>query len=193
MWLWSFVLIQHQWNGPFLGFLGPCSPKYYLILLKFWPEVVFNKTSRVFEKSFKINGKHPKFTVLFRFGTQCTAGKPKILLKTKMFEKTTSLGISNSVSTRSQKKYRILVKLNRKKHFGGSKLSLNCPLLLRQKVNGNSHILYNRNILLHILDANFQFLCICCSRLYLEEALHVFVLELNCAHFRGFWSNNSSK
>ena len=42
---------------------------------------VSNKTNRVFEKSFKIlnfslNGRHPKFTVLFHFGAQCTAGKP---------------------------------------------------------------------------------------------------------------------
>ena len=39
---------------PFLGFLDPCSLKYYLILLKFWLEVVSNKTNTFFEKSFKI-------------------------------------------------------------------------------------------------------------------------------------------
>ena len=43
-----------QWNGPFLVLLGPCSLRYCSILLKFWPEVVSNKTNRVFEKPFKI-------------------------------------------------------------------------------------------------------------------------------------------
>ena len=54
----------------------------------------------LFKKSFQIlnfgsNGMHPKFTVLVHFGTQFIAGKPKILLKTKVSGKTTSLGVSN--------------------------------------------------------------------------------------------------
>ena len=44
----------HEWNGSFLGFLGPYSPKYCLILLKMWPEVVSINKKTVFEKSFKI-------------------------------------------------------------------------------------------------------------------------------------------
>ena len=52
---------------------------------------------------FNSNGRHRKFTVLFHFGAQFTAGKPKILLKTKVSAKTTFLGISNSISPRSQK------------------------------------------------------------------------------------------
>ena len=40
--------------APFCNFLGPYSPKYNLILLKLWPEVVSNKKNTVFEKSFKI-------------------------------------------------------------------------------------------------------------------------------------------
>ena len=38
----------------FLGFLDPYSLKYYPILLKFWLEVVSDKTNTFFEKSFKI-------------------------------------------------------------------------------------------------------------------------------------------
>ena len=139
--------------------------------------------------NFSLNGRHVKFTVLFHFEAPCTAGKPKILLKIKIFAKTTSLGISNSISTRSQKNHRILVKLN-KKAFFGSKLGLNCPLWLRQRVIRNSHIVYNGNIPLHVLGAKFQFLCICSFWLYLEEALRVFGLGPDCAHFGGFWSNN---
>ena len=40
--------------APFWGFLGPYSPKYCLILLKMWPEVVSINKKTVFEKSFKI-------------------------------------------------------------------------------------------------------------------------------------------
>ena len=43
-----------------------------------------------------------------------SAGKSKILLKTKSSGKITSLGISNNVSPRSQKNHRILVKLIKK-------------------------------------------------------------------------------
>ena len=53
---------------------------------------------------------HPKFTFLVHCGAQLTAGKPKILLKTKTSAKTASLGISNNVSPRYQKNHRILVK-----------------------------------------------------------------------------------
>ena len=83
----------------------------------------------VLQKSFKIlhfgsNGTRPRFMVLVHFGAQFTAGQPKILIKAKISAKTTSLGISNSVSPRSQKNHSILVKLS-KKHFwtqNGSKL-----------------------------------------------------------------------
>ena len=167
---------------PFLGFFEPLfsqTAKYCLILLKLWPEVVSDKKS-VFEKSFKIlnfslNGRHPKFTVLFHFGAWCTAGKPKILLKTKNVAKTISLGISNSISLGSQKNHRILVKSN-KKYFCGRKLGLNCPQWPHQRVIRNSHSLYNRNIPLNVLDAKFQFLWICCSGVYLEEAPRFFGL-----------------
>ena len=126
----------------------------------------------MFKKSFKdlnfsLNGRHPKFTVLLQFGAQCTAGKPNILLKTKIFS--------------VPKNDRILVKLN-KKTFFGPKLGLNCP---RQRVIKNSDIVCNMNIPLHVLDVQFQFLCICRSRLYSEKALRVFGLGPNCAYFGG--------
>ena len=86
---------------PFLDFSASYSPKYYLMLLKLWPQVV-NKTNTVFEKSFKIfnfgpNGMHLKFTVLINFGAKVTARKPKLLLKTKVAGKTAPLGIINDV------------------------------------------------------------------------------------------------
>ena len=65
--------------------------------------------------------------------------------------------------------------------------------MVAPRVSRNSQIVYNRNILLNVLDAKFQFLCIFCSRLYLEEALRLFDLGLNCDHFDGFGGNSSSK
>ena len=131
MWLWSskfFLLIQHPWNGHFLGFfLAPYLPKYWSILLK-WSDVVLKITNTVFQKSFRLfnfgsNGKHPNFTVLVHFGAQFTARKPKILLKirisTKITCRPTSLGISNNVNLRFQKNHIILVKLSKKQLFFG--------------------------------------------------------------------------
>ena len=101
--------------------------------------------------------------------------------------------MSISVSHSSQKNHRILVKLKKKKDFLGKNLVLNCPKWPCHRLMRNSHIVYNRTIPLHVLDAQFQFLCICCSRLYLEGALRFFVLGPNCAHFGGFWGNKASK
>ena len=108
MWLWNynfskiFVSIQRSW---FLFWLFLCAftPKYCLILLKFWPEVVSIKTNTGFEKSFNIlsfgsNGTHPKFTALVLFGVQFTTRKPKILVKIKTSAKSLSLLISSHVS-----------------------------------------------------------------------------------------------
>ena len=50
--------------------------------------------------NFGSNEMQLKFTVLFHIGAQLTAGKPKILLKTKISAKTASLGIINDVSPR---------------------------------------------------------------------------------------------
>ena len=80
-----------------------------------------NNTNILIEKSLKIlkfcsNGTNWTSTDLVRFGAQFVAGKPKILLKSKLSPKTASLGISNNVSARSQNKnHRILVKLSKKK------------------------------------------------------------------------------
>ena len=83
----------------FCDFLGP------YILLRLWPEAICNKKNTVSEKYFKIlnfgsSEMQLKFTVLFHIGAQLTAGKPKILLKTKISAKTASLGIINDVSPR---------------------------------------------------------------------------------------------
>ena len=81
---------------PFLGFFWPFFPKILFsfaeILTRGGLQLVFGNTE--FEKYFNIlyfssNGRHPKFTVLFHFGGQFTAGKPKILLKPKISAKTT--------------------------------------------------------------------------------------------------------
>ena len=122
-----FVLIQHLWNCPFLGILGLISPNTVWSCWDFDQRHFSNKTNTVFEKSLKImnfgsNEIHPKFTVPVHFRAQFTARKPKILLKTKISGKTTSLGISNNVIPRSQKDHRILVTLSKSKHFSGPNL-----------------------------------------------------------------------
>ena len=158
-----------------------------------------SKANTLFENFFRIlnfslNGRHLKFTVLVHFGAPFTTGKPKILLKNSICAKTPSLGIQNNVSPRSQKNHRILVKLD-KKTFYGPKLGLNWPLCPHKKVIRNSHIVHKRNIPLHVLDANFQFLCICRSRLYLEETTMFFWFRTQLGPFWGFFGggNNSSK
>ena len=88
---------------PFWGFLFSVTPPN--IVRSCWN--FYQRLSPIkqtpFEKFFKIlhfgsNRTRTKFTVLVPFGAHFTAGKPKILLKTKISAKTTSLGISNSVS-----------------------------------------------------------------------------------------------
>ena len=93
----SYWFSIHEW--PLLGFFGPYSSKYCFKLAEVSTRrsVLIRKT--VFEKSFKIlnfcsNGMHPKFTVLFQFGAQFAARKPKILLKTKISAKTAPLTLS---------------------------------------------------------------------------------------------------
>ena len=154
-------------------------------------KILFKKPFKNF--NFNINGRHPSFTVLSHFGTQFTTRKPKTLLKTKTYAKTTSLGKSNSVRPRSQKNHRILVKLNKKETIFGPNLGLNCPLQSYQSVVRNPQIVYNWNILLNVLNTKFQFLRIFCSRLYLEEVILFVGLGPNCNHFVGFGDKNSSK
>ena len=54
------------------------------------------------------------------------------------------------------------------------KLGLNCPLVPLLKVIKKSHLSCNTTI--H-LDAKFQFLGICCSRLYPKEIINFFVVQ----------------
>ena len=87
---------------------------------------------------------------LVHFGTQFTARKPKIFLKTRISVNTTyrsaSLGILNDVSIRSQKNHIIHVKLSKRKFWDGGKLGLNCPLVPLLKVIINSHLAYHTTI-----------------------------------------------
>ena len=137
--------------GLFWGFLGPFSPKYGSNLLKFGPEVVDHETKTVCEQCFKIrclsaNGTYPKLSVLVYFWAQFTRGKIKILPKTKIFPETTSLGLSDDTSPKSQIDRRILIKIIKKTPFLGPKIDLNCPLGPAQGVDTNSHISYKRAI-----------------------------------------------
>ena len=65
--------MEHPWNGPFFWkFLGPNSPKYDLILLKFASELVFKENKTLFEKFFKNsnyygNKMYPKFALFSIF------------------------------------------------------------------------------------------------------------------------------
>ena len=176
---------------PFKGFLGLYSPKYCLIWLKLWPEVVSNKTNIVFQKSFKIlnfesNGTHPKFTVLLYFGARFTARKPKILLKTRIFAKTTYI-LRNIKKWKPQfpKKLLYPCKIKQKKKiFFGPTLSLNCPLSLLLKAIINSNISYNTTI---YLDVKFQLLGICRSRIYPEETTTFLWFRTQLDPFWGVW------
>ena len=124
--------------------LCPFSPKYGTSLLKFRPEVVSHKKMTVYKQSFKIkclsrNWTYPKLKVLVHFWAQFTPGKPKILPKTRIFPKTTSLWLSNNTSTRSQINRWILIKLIKKIHFGGKNglfKMKNRPVNKNQKVRG---------------------------------------------------------
>ena len=159
---------------PLLGGFGPLLP-----------QILFNLAEILTRNSVSIRKtqclKNPsKFWILaqmertqslhfcYILGPNLQPGNQKILLKTNISVKTTSLGISNNISPRSQKSHWILVKLS-KKTFFGPKLGLNCRLGPNQMVIWNSHIAYNRTIHPYFLDAKFQLLRICCFWLYLEE------------------------
>ena len=87
------------------GVLGPFSPKYGPIFLKFWPEVISDKAKQrhfmnnLLKFCWSRNKTYPKFTVLVHFWlSQIIPWKRKILLKVKTFQKTTSSGISKHKS-----------------------------------------------------------------------------------------------
>ena len=68
--------------GPFWWFLCPYSPKYCLILVTFWPEVVSNKKNTLFESYFRIlhfssNGTYPKSTFWAILGPSLPLENPK--------------------------------------------------------------------------------------------------------------------
>ena len=99
------------------------------------------------------NGMYLKFTVLVHFWAQYTPGKCKILQKTKIFPKTTSLGLSNNKSPRSHISHRSLIQLIKIPIFGalnGPKLPPGAGRKGHHKFShiiGHIHILaYNRTI-----------------------------------------------
>ena len=108
---------------------------YVLTLLCFYGTLLIRKTQCLkillkFKFSLKWNA--CKFTVLVRFGALFTDTKPKILLKTRNFKKHISLGISNNISPRSQKKSHNSCKNNQNKL--GPKLGINRGLKPRQRL-----------------------------------------------------------
>ena len=110
----------------FGGFLGPFSPKHCSNSFKFGPEVVHHETKSVYEQCFKIinistNGTYPKFSILVHFWAQFTPGKRNIFPKTKFFPQTTSFGLSDDTSPKSQINRRILIKIFKNTHFLGPK------------------------------------------------------------------------
>ena len=121
----SWQCSSHE-MGPFWGFLGPFSPKYCSNSFKFGPEVVHHETKSVYEQCFKIinistNGTYPKFSILVHFWAQFTPGKRNIFPKTKFFPQTTSFGLSDDTSPKSQINRRILIKIFKNTHFLGPK------------------------------------------------------------------------
>ena len=113
-----FCIDSASRNGTFLGFFGLLLPQILFDLA----EIFFSKTDTLLKNlsKFCILAQMrctQKFTVLVHFGTQFTARKTKILLKTTIFAKTTFLEMSNNVSPRSQKNQRVLVPLNKKEIF----------------------------------------------------------------------------
>ena len=67
------------------------------------------------------------------------------------------------------------------------------PAAAALKGDKNSHIVCNRDILFQVLDSKFYFLCICYSRLYLEEATTLFLFRTQMGPFWVFWGKNAVK
>ena len=70
--------------------LGPHSPKYGRIILKFSPEVFYNNTKRVLKQPFKSyhfgsNGTYPNFTTLVHFLCPIYPSKNKNIAKKQNF------------------------------------------------------------------------------------------------------------
>ena len=130
-------------------------PKYCSVLLIFWPEVVFQQGKHSVWKILR------HFEFLVHFGTQFTAGKPKILIKTKISGKKNILGVSNNISPQVPENNRILAKLNSWAQIYKLPPGPH-PEILIWPIIGPS------------IYAKFQLLSICWSRLYLEETASFF-------------------
>ena len=160
------------------GGVGLTPPKYCSVLLIFWPEVVFQQ------------GKHSvwiilrNFEFLVHFGTQFIAGKPKILIKTKVSGKNI-LGVSNNTSPQVPENNKILAKLN------------SWAQIYKLPPRPHSEIFIWPIIGPSIYD-KFHLLGICWSRLYLEETATFFWFRTHWVLFcrvgrRESGDNNSSK
>ena len=113
--------------APIWDFLGPYSPKYCLILLNLWPEVVSDQKNSIWE-ILQILEFWPKrntvnLNILGPYWCPIYCRKTKNIAKTKISTKTACLAIINNVSPTSHKNHRILVKLSWK-IFSGPKLGL---------------------------------------------------------------------
>ena len=125
-----------QW--PILGSFGALSPPNKAWFhWNFWQRYSLIRHTQCFSNflAFLQKGDTQKRTVLVHFWALFTTRKSKVLTKTKIFSKNASSGISNSITSRSHKNNRILIKLIQKNHFGGVKNDLNYPLALVQRVN----------------------------------------------------------
>ena len=82
------------------GFLGSYSPKYCSILLKFWSEIVSNKTNtvwKILQNAFRLKWDMPKVYGLSPSWGPIYCGKTKNIAKNQNSSKTTSLGCITSV------------------------------------------------------------------------------------------------
>ena len=92
LWQWSIHEMAHFW-----AFLGPNSPKYGLILLKFAPQLLFMGSKTVFEEFFENsnfyrNRTYPKFALFFSF---CPTLRLFFSMKEAEIDKTKMLGGPN--------------------------------------------------------------------------------------------------
>ena len=78
--------MEHPWNGPFLAFLGPNSPKYGAILLKFGPELGSIGSKTLFQEFFENSNFYQNRTALFF--SFCPTLTPFFCMKEAEIEKT---------------------------------------------------------------------------------------------------------
>ena len=108
---WGTIFTERHFNV-FKEWVRSWSHVFLITYQKTFTKKLFGGPSRCLST----NGTYTKFLVLVHFWAQFTPGKPKILPKTKLFPETTSLGLSDDTSPKSQRNRRILVKIIKKKN-----------------------------------------------------------------------------